>query len=77
MRPRMTSTKYALLIAPSDEFVASLPGRKIPDRRDFYTLSDGERITRWQGVVDASARLGDELGELLAKGRLADHVQPW
>jgi hypothetical protein len=69
--------RRALLVAPSDRFVASLPGGKIPDRRDFYTLPERERIARWQAVVDASERLGDELRELLATGRLADHVRAW
>ncbi len=63
--------RRALLVAPSDAFVASLPGGKIPDRQDFYALSDAERRRRWQAVVDASARLGDEFAELLATGRLA------
>jgi hypothetical protein len=66
-----------LLIAPSDEFVASLPGAKIPDRRDFYGMPETERMRRWQAVLDASVRLGDELRELIATGRLAERVQPW
>jgi hypothetical protein len=67
----------ALLIAPSSEFVASLPGGTIPDRRDFYSMSEAERITKWQAVADASQRMGDELRELIATGRIADRVQPW
>jgi hypothetical protein len=69
--------RRALLISPSDKFVASLPGGKIPDRQDFYRCSDSERIERWQHVLDASARLGDELRELMLTGRLADRVRPW
>jgi hypothetical protein len=69
--------RRTLLVAPSDAFVASLPGGKIPDRRDFYALTEPERVRRWQGVVDASARLGDELRELLATGRVAEAVRPW
>ena len=67
----------ALLIAPSDAFVASLPGGKIPDRRDFYAMSHDARERRWQQVVDASERLGDELRELIATGRLASAVRSW
>lgn len=67
----------ALLIAPSAAFVAALPGGKIPDRRDFSALPEAERIRRWQATLDASARLGDELAELIATGRLAEAVQPW
>ena len=69
--------RRALLIAPSDAFVASLPGGKIPDRRDFYTMPEAERMRRWQTVVEASQELGDELRELIATGRLADSVRPW
>lgn len=69
--------RRALLIAPSDDFVASLPNRKIPDRRDFYAMDDATRQRTWQRVVDESARLGDELAELLATGRLVDRVRPW
>jgi len=67
----------ALLIAPSDEFVASLPGAKIPDRRDFYSMPEAERMRRWNVVVGASERLGDEMRELVATGRLAEAVRPW
>lgn len=69
--------RRALLLAPSDDFVARLPGGKIPDRRDFYTMPEGERMRRWAAVVAASERLGDELRELVATDRLADAVRPW
>jgi len=67
----------ALLIAPSPDFVASLPGGKIPDRRDFYSMPESERIRRWESVREASARLGHELHDLIATGRIADRVVPW
>ena len=55
----------------------SLPGRKIPDRRDFYGMPEAERMRRWQVVVDASEALGNELRDLVATGKIADRVQPW
>ena len=76
-RARVDNFRRALIIAPSDDFVAALPGGKIPDRKDFYTMPESERIPRWQQAVDASQRLGDELGELLASGRIAERVRPW
>jgi hypothetical protein len=76
-RARGANFRRALLIAPSDDFVASLPGAKIPDRRDFYTMPERERMRRWRATVDASARLGDELRELLATGRVAERVEEW
>lgn len=66
-----------LLIAPSREFVAVLPGRKIPDRKDFYSMSQPERIKTWQAVLDASTRLGDDLRELVESGRIRDAVSAW
>ncbi len=76
-RARATNFERTLLIAPSEEFVASLPGGRIPDRKDFFALSDSDRVRRWQLVLDRSEQLGDELRELLATGKLADAVEPW
>ena len=66
-----------LLIAPSPAFLASLPGGRIPDRRDFFDYPESERMTRWQTILDASAALGEELHELIETGRLIDAVVPW
>jgi len=52
-------------------------GGEIPDRKDFYSMSEGERIKTWQSVLDASAKLGDELRELVESGRLAGAVRLW
>ena len=76
-RARATNFSRVLLISPSAEFVASLPGGTIPQRQDFYAHSHDERERRWQSVVDASERLGDELRELVESGRIAEHVKPW
>jgi hypothetical protein len=76
-RARATNFRRALLIAPSPEFVRSLPGAKIPDRHDFYTMPETERIRRWQAVADASAALGEELHELIETGRVAERLRPW
>lgn len=76
-RAGVTNFRRALLIAPSDEFVATLPGAKIPDRRDFYSMPEAERIRRWQAVVDASVALGDELREMVDTGRVAESIRLW
>ena len=57
--------------------MASLPGSKIPDRRDFYSMPEADRMRRWQAVVDASEALGGELRELVTSGRIADHLELW
>ena len=66
-----------LLVAPSPAFVASLPGGKIPDRRDFYDLPESERIARWEAVAARTEALGEVLHELIETGRVADAVTPW
>ena len=76
-RGRPSNFSRALLIAPSDAFVSSLPGARIPDRRDFAALDHDTRKQRWQAVADASTRLGDELRDLVATGRIAEHVRAW
>jgi len=76
-RASVGNFRRALLLAPSAEFVASLPGGRIPDRRDFAAMSESDRVRAWERVRAASAALGEELRELIATGRLARHVQPW
>jgi hypothetical protein len=68
--------RRAVLVSPSPEFIASLPYGKIPDREDFVRLSDDERLGYWRRVLAEGVRMGDELRELLATGRLAERVQP-
>ncbi len=75
-RAGATNFRRTLLVAPSDAFVASLPGGKIPDRRDFYAHTESERMRRWQAVVDASHQLGDALRESIARGTIVDAVRP-
>ncbi len=65
-----------VLLAPSPEFVATLPGGKIPDRKDFETMTEAQRINNWQNVLAASEALGEEFSELLANGGLVDRIQP-
>lgn len=48
-----------VMVVPSDEFIASLPYAKIPDRKDFESMSAQERIPYWHKVMSESERLGD------------------
>lgn len=74
-RARGANFRRALLLSPTPELVASLPGGRIPDRNDFYRMPDDERIAAWNRVVELSARMGDELRELVATGRVAEAVR--
>jgi hypothetical protein len=70
------NSRRSLLIAPSAEFVASLPNGRIPDRDDFLLFDHATRIRHWETTLDASERLGDELRELVTTGRVADRLEP-
>ncbi|HEX8394479.1 MAG TPA: hypothetical protein VF665_19185 [Longimicrobium sp.] len=75
-RARGIHFRRAVVLAPSPEFVATLPGGKIPDRNDFYTVKDDERIRAWRTVAAASERLADDLREAMAAGTLAGAALP-
>ena len=65
-----------VLICPSQEFIAALPGGKVPDRTDFVRLPTAERITIWRGVVDRCKRLADDLNDVLDRGELPARLRP-
>jgi hypothetical protein len=75
-KPRAENFERVLLLAPGADFVTQLPGGKIPDRTDFYTHSEAERMRIWRQVREASRRLGDEFAELMATGRWMERVRP-
>lgn len=58
-----------LLLAPSPEWVQSLPNGKLPDRGDFthYGNDLPGRVKAWTAAAKASEQLADELQEWLAK----------
>ncbi len=65
-----------VLVCPAPDFVARLPGGKIPDRRDFVHLPEALRVKRWRAVVDACRELADDLVRVLDGGRLAARLEP-
>jgi hypothetical protein len=69
--------RRTLLVAPSPEFVARLPGGRIPDRKDFHRLPDEERLRAWRAALAEGEALGEELGELVSTGRIAERVRPF
>jgi hypothetical protein len=56
-----------ILIAPSPEFIAGLPGGKLPDRSDFYRYEGKprERIAVWRRVTSECERFADEAARWL------------
>jgi len=62
-----------VVLAPSAEWIATLPNAKLPDRSDFkaYIDDDRARMAAWRTAVRESARLADEFEALAA----ASHVE--
>jgi hypothetical protein len=53
-----------VLLCPSPEWIAGLPGAKLPDRNDFIRLDEDERRRRWRIAIAESQRLADEFAAL-------------
>ena len=67
LRHRHRSTRFldnVVVLSPSPEWIATLPGAKLPDRNDFLKLDETERQRRWRIAVAESARLADEFQAL-------------
>ena len=66
-----------LLLAPSKEFIATLPLRRIPDRRDFERMAgqDEQRIAFWEKTVAMSSALGEEFLASVESGSIREKVQ--
>ncbi|WP_162937508.1 patatin-like phospholipase family protein [Indioceanicola profundi] len=65
-----------VLVCPSAEFIAGLPGGKIPDRADFKRMPTAQRLLAWKRAVAETQRLADIWHEAREKDRLADLVEP-
>lgn len=64
-RLRAEQVDDLVLLCPSAEFVARLPGGKIPDRSDFQRLSNSERLRAWRRCITESERLAEEFARLV------------
>ena len=68
-KQRQPAGSNVLMICPSDEWVASLPFGKIPDRHDFATMDDHQRTQYWDTVVNRSHELSEERNQLISGPR--------
>lgn len=75
-RPQAGNVDRTILISPSDEFVASLPHGKIPDRTDFANFDSAERVRIWTQCVSACRALADEFLDVIEKDQLAARLEP-
>ncbi|WP_372758397.1 patatin-like phospholipase family protein [Litorivivens sp.] len=67
-----------LVIHPSDEWIATLPNRKIPDRNDFegYRNDDAGRFRDWRLVAQRSEELADFLAQRIQRQDIASMIEP-
>ncbi len=77
-RPHASNMDNVLLICPDRQFIEGLPGKKIPDRNDFYLFKgkNQERIHCWQTVAKKSERLGQDFLDAVETGRISELVRP-
>ncbi|MEN3809938.1 hypothetical protein ABD440_05775, partial [Chromobacterium piscinae] len=68
-KPGAANHANTVLLAPSREYLAALPGRHLPDRKDFrrYLGRDELRRQHWRAATAESQRLGDAFLEWLEK----------
>ncbi len=72
--PRLSNL---VLLAPTPEWVRSLPNGKLPDRSDFKAYGDDEagRQRDWRRVLNESQRLADEFAEMVRQQQPI-HAEP-
>jgi len=77
-KPSPKNMENVVLIAPSKSFIDSLPMKKIPDRKDFYTFKkrDRERQDIWRNVVKRNRQLGDAFAEAVESKKIRQMVKP-
>lgn len=66
-----------VLLAPSKEFVKSLPRQRIPARQDLtlFHKTPNTRIYLWQEAIKRSHELGEEFLELTKTGQIAEQME--
>lgn len=75
--PAAHTLNNVLMVFPSQSFIESLPGGKVPDRTDLVTFIDdpATRINNWRKSVELSAPLGEDFLELVESAKIKDVVE--
>lgn len=75
--PSKSNLSKLVLVSPSPEFIASLPMKKVPDRKDFnlFVGRDKERIECWRTVVERCRILEDDFLEAVYSGSIRRRVK--
>jgi hypothetical protein len=74
--PHVSSYDDVVMLVPSDEFVASLPYGKIPDRKDFEDMPAAQRIEYWQTVISQSDKLGQAFKDMYNNQKIVEYIKP-
>lgn len=64
-KPPLNHFDNVVVVSPSAEFRARLPGGRIPDRNDFQRYSEGKRLENWRQVLDVSHEVALEFSHLV------------
>jgi len=77
-KARPTQLDNVVVVSPSPEFIASLPGGRIPDRKDFlhFRGDNDSRIRQWQYCIDRGKELAQSFLQSINSSTLRDLVQP-
>ncbi|MGB6064291.1 MAG: hypothetical protein WBG50_05760 [Desulfomonilaceae bacterium] len=72
------SLRTVLQVYPGPDFVKMLPGRRLPNRKDFtiFVNRPSERIRRWDEVSRLSEVLGEEFMDAVESNRIRKLVRP-
>lgn len=73
-KPGQKNMENVLFLFPTQDFLNLLPGKKIPDRHDFYTMEDDERMAYWRKCVEASRVLKEDFMEAVHSNQLRDRL---
>ena len=65
-----------VILAPSPEFVASLPNGKLSDRSDFENFDYAQRLEIFQQVLARGQELATEFAEIVQHGIKPEQVRP-
>ncbi|NNJ73443.1 MAG: patatin-like phospholipase family protein, partial [Enterobacterales bacterium] len=76
--PDTSGMENVVIITPSEEFIASLPYGKIPDRSDFkrFEQDDISRNQYWRECTERSAELASALAMVIESGEIVDKLEP-
>ncbi|VEN74881.1 conserved hypothetical protein [Candidatus Desulfarcum epimagneticum] len=75
-KPSLDNYRRAVILAPSEAFVATLPGGRIPDRHDFYAYSYPERRARWEKALSTCEKLGEAMSDIHSRRLWASLAEP-